>query len=196
MQENGNGHLINDDIDARIVSRLGERNYKYERIKEWNNAKSRNRRLAYYYTTFTIAACLALFFVVNPFAGGNPIEELGIERPRVAVFRSAIPELEDIDKLIDAGKYYEALDMTEPALKKSDNKIKQHEKHVAGYDEELLYEYHAEKMLNAELRWMYIYLLVMTECDRSAVKELKRYLKDDEFCTHKSDAEALLKALV
>lgn len=195
MQENGNGHPINDDIDARIVSRLGERSSKLERMKEWDKAKRKNRRLVYYYTAVSIAACLALVLVVNPFAGGNPIEELGIERPRAEAFRSAIPELADIDRLIDAGKYYEALDVTEAALKESDNKVKVHEKHIAGYDEELLYEYHAEKMLNAELRWMYIYLLVVAECDRSAVKELKRYLKEDDFCTHRKDAEALLRAL-
>ena len=41
----------------------------------------------------------------------------------------------------------------------------------------------------------YIYALIMVESEKMAVKQLKKYLKDEEYCTHKEEAESMLKAL-
>lgn len=193
MLENGSNKKLNG-VDERIVSRLGARNEKMERMEAWDRAARRRRRLAYL-TVAAVAACLALIVVVNPFSSGNVMDELGIQRPSTLEFRAAVPELDEVDRLIDNGKYYEALDIAEAELKGSDMRLKELARLDIENDEELQYEYRCEKLLNSELRWAYIYLLVMAECDRTAVKELKRYLRDDEFCTHRKDAENLLRAL-
>lgn len=193
MLENGSNKKLNG-VDERIVSRLGARNEKMERMEAWDRAARRRSRLAYL-TVAAVAACLALIVVVNPFSSGNVMDELGIQRPSTLEFRAAVPELDEVDRLIDNGKYYEALDIAEAELKGSDMRLKELARLDIENDEELQYEYRCEKLLNSELRWAYIYLLVMAECDRTAVKELKRYLRDDEFCTHRKDAENLLRAL-
>lgn len=193
MSENGSNKKLND-VDKRIVSRLGARSEKMERMEVWERSARKNRRLTYF-TVAAIAACLALILVINPFSGSNVMDELGIQKPSTLEFRAAVPELDEVDRLIDSGKYYEALDIAEAELKDSDTRLKELARLDIENDEELQYEYRCEKLLNAELRWAYIYLLVMAECDRTAIKELKRYLKEDEFCTHRKDAENLLRAL-
>lgn len=191
----GNG---SSDVDKMIAGRLGERQRKLDRIDEWEKASSRGgkRKLYMLYTAISIAACIALVAIVNPFSdSGAQRSTLVMERPSFSSFRAALPELVQAEELIDAGEYYKALDIVEEKLKDSDRDIKCAEKTPCYDDEEWVYEYKAEKMLNAELRWTYIYLLVMVDCDRNAVKELKKYLNDDEFCIHREEAESMLDAL-
>ena len=52
-----------------------------------------------------------------------------------------------------------------------------------------------EQLANSELRWTYIYLLVCTGDRREAIKQLKIYLKQKEFCEHEVEAKRLLKEL-
>ena len=196
MLDNGSVKIGGDDVEKRIVERLGARQKKLERMAAWeNSSKGGVRRL--YTTLLSVAACVALVFVsANMLWGGNSvIEELGIAAPRMEAFRAALPEMSAVEQLIDKGEYYKALDITEEALKRSDNVVKGYEKQLVDGDEEMEYEYMSERMLNSELRWTYIYLLVLVECEDTAVKELEKYLADSEFCVHKREAEAMLRAL-
>lgn len=188
-----------------IVDRLGERQRKLDRMSAWEKAASvgQKRNLRLLYAAISVAACIALVVVVNPFLNGGVMSggtsvingTMEMKRPDFSTFRAALPELLQVEQLIDAGEYYKALDIVEAKLEASDKKVKKAEKEPLYDDEEWMYEYKAEKLLNAELRWTYIYLLVMVECDRTAVKELKKYLEDEEFCLHKKDADAMMRAL-
>ncbi len=185
-----------NDVDKLITGRLGERQRKMERIgaMEKATARERKRRLSILYTAISIAACIALVAIVNPFANDNR-RDFAMTRPDFSTFRAALPELVQVEAFIDAGEYYKALDLVMVKLKESDKNIKYAEMEPMFDDEEWMYEYKAEKLLNAELRWTYIFLLVMVECDRTAVKQLKRYLKDEEYCLHREDAKDMLEAL-
>ena len=149
----------------------------------------------------TVAAVVALvallLFVLKPFAkpGENLVAKLGIEAPNMGAYRAAIPELKVIEDKISKGDYYAAIDIAEAALKKSEKALSQFAKKPQFGDEEWEYEYQSERLLNSELRWMFIYLLMMVEDDRTAIKEVKKYLKDPDFCIHKGDAESILRAL-
>lgn len=127
--------------------------------------------------------------------GSSVIEDLGILAPRMEAFRAALPEMSAVEQLIDKGEYYKALDIVEENLERSDRAVKELEEQIDGDDEEMEYEYMSGRMLNSELRWTYIYLLVLVECEDTAVKELEKYLADSEFCVHKREAEAMLRAL-
>lgn len=197
MEGNVTGNGCND-VDKLIANRLGERQRKLERIGAMEKAteRGRKRNLSILYTAISIAACITLVVIVNPFTGNGPQHgAFAMEAPDFSTFRAAQPELAQVEALIDAGEYYRALDIVEAKLKESDRNVKHAEKEPLFDDEEWMYEYRAEKLMNAELRWTYIYLLVMVECDRTAVKELKRYLRDEEFCMHREDAKDMLEAL-
>lgn len=184
------------NVDKLIIDRLGERQRKVERmdVLEKASARGRKRNMSILYTAISIAACIALVAIVNPFANDNR-RDFAMTRPDFSTFRAALPELVQVEAFIDAGEYYKALDLVEVKLKESDKNIKYAEKEPMFDDEEWMYEYKAEKLLNAELRWTYIFLLVMVECDHTAVKQLKRYLKDEEYCLHREDAKDMLEAL-
>lgn len=195
MKGNVTGNGCND-VDKLIIDRLGERQRKVERmdVLEKASARGRKRNMSILYTAISIAACIALVAIVNPFANDNR-RDFAMTRPDFSTFRAALPELVQVETLIDAGEYYKAIDLVEVKLKESDNNIKYAERKPMFDDEEWMYEYKAEKLLNAELRWTYIFLLVMVECDHTAVKQLKRYLKDEEYCLHREDAKDMLEAL-
>lgn len=193
-----------NDVDKLIVGRLGERQRKMERIGAMEKAAARERRRkqSILYTAISIAACVALVVIVNPFAGSDvqQVAEdnrrgLAVARPDFSTFRAALPELVQVEGFIDAGEYYKALDLVEVKLKESDKNIKYAEKEPMFDDEEWMYEYRSEKLLNGELRWTYIYLLLMVDSENTAVKELKRYMKDEEFCLHMEEAKDMLEAL-
>ena len=184
-----------DELEQRIIERLGSRQRKIDRMKEWESGRRRNLRPLY--VAVSAAACIALAVVLtNPFQeSGNIIEELGIEAPCMSAYRSAVPEFVEIEPLMSAGRYYEAIDVAYAALKRSDKAVKELQKQAAWGDEEWEYELNGERLMNAELRWVYIYLLVISDCDRNAVRELKKYLENDGFCLHKAEAESMLRAL-
>ena len=183
-----------DEVERLVIDRLGKRQEKLDRIAQWESAaKHRVRAL---YAVISAAACLAIVFVTTDLFrdNGNVIDELGIQAPRMEVFRSAAPEFMAVEKYMAEGEYYKALDVAEVALKKSDKTVKTYEKESLWGDEEWEYEYKYERLMNSEMRWAYIYLLVLADCERDAVKELKKYLQDMDFCQHKGEAESMLRA--
>ena len=185
-----------DDVERLVVDRLAKRQEKLDRIARWESvAKYRVRAL---YAAISAAACIAIVFVTGDLFGGSDgssvIDELGIQAPHMGVFRSAAPEFMVVENYMAEGEYYKALDVAEAALKKSDKTVKAYEKEPCWDDEEWEYEYKYERLMNSEMRWAYIYLLVIADCEKDAVKELKKYLKDMDYCQHKGEAESMLRA--
>lgn len=184
-----------DETGAIIAGRLGEHKRKLDRMAAWEKGAARGKaRARMLYAGVSIAACIALAVIVGPLAGPQ-LDRQALEAPGMSLFRAATPGADKVEQLIASQDYYKALDIVEPMLEESDRKVKETAKEGRFDDEEWTYSLKAEKLMNAELRWTYIYLLVMVECDRSAVKELKKYLKDEESCLHKDEADNMLRAL-
>jgi len=144
-----------------------------------------------------IACVVVVLFVTAPLwkSPASPLDELGIEAPKLTEFRAASPEHTEIAALIEKKNYDDALVKVEKSLRQSDLSLKEMSGVAEDWDDEsLLYEEEAEMVQNSELRWTYIYLLVRKDRNNEARKELKRYLKSP-FGEHKKEAKSLLKAL-
>ena len=196
MEKFIDGKHAGDDVERLIVDRLAKRQEKLDRIAQWEGAaKHRVRAL---YAAISAAACIAIVVVTGDFFGGgngsDVLNELGIQAPAMEVFRSAAPDFKVVENYMADGDYYKALAIAETALKKSDKTVKKFEKEALWGDEEWEYEYMYERLMNSEMRWAYIYLLVLADCERSAVKELKIYLNDGDYCLHRTEAESMLRA--
>ena len=196
MEKFIDGRHACDDVERLVIDRLAKRQEKLDRIAQWESAaKYRVRAL---YAAISAAACIAIVFVAGDLLGGSGcsgvIDELGIQAPRMEVFRSAAPEFMVVENYMADGEYYKALDVAAAALKKSDKTVKNYEKEPCWGDEEWEYEYKYERLMNSEMRWAYIYLLVVADSEKSAVKELKKYLEDVDYCQHRSEAESMLRA--
>ena len=197
MEKFIDGRHACDDVERLVIDRLAKRQEKLDRIAQWESAAK--HRVRAFNAAISAAACIAIVFVAGDLFGDSGcsgvIDELGIQAPRMEVFRSAAPEFMVVENYMADGEYYKALDVAGVALKKSDKAVKGYEKEPCWGDEEWEYQYVAEKTLNSEIRWTYIYALIMVESEKMAVKQLKKYLKDEEYCTHKEEAESMLKAL-
>jgi redox-regulated HSP33 family molecular chaperone len=186
--------FMNDDVEKRVIERLNERGRKLSMMKKWEEGSK--RKYVPLYSALALVASVALLLVISlGRENGNVLQELGIEAPCMEAYRSGVPQLENLDNLLNNGQYYEAVEAAEKALENSDMLIQQMESSRKEGDEEWEYQYVAEKTLNSEIRWTYIYALIMVESEKMAVKQLKKYLKDEEYCTHKEEAESMLKAL-
>lgn len=188
-------YLEGDNLDKRVVERQGESNDKRSNIGCCKNVSAKR---CYFFSAVIIAVvCLVVVFFVVPFDSGkgDVLDDLGIEQPEFENYRAASPDVVKVERLLDEGDVYEALDLAESLLKTSDKKIKLLEQSPLYDDEEWLYEYQAEKIFNSEMRWVYIYLLVVLECERDAVRELKRYIADKEYSTNIEEANRMLMML-
>ena len=189
-----------DELTLKIAERLGQRQAKVERMAEWERP-TRRLWLRPLIAGMSIAACLAvvLLMVTHGRSASSPWEELGMEVPMLEEYRAALPELSEINQLMSAQHYDEALLKVEVALNHSDAELEDLNlalMAVDGQDEELLYEEEVELTTNAGLRWAYIYLLIHAERYGDAQVQLKRYLKlPAQSCTHKVEAKALLRRL-
>ena len=188
-------NLEGDNLAKRVVEQPDERINKICNTKSCK--KISTRRCCFISAVIIAVVCLAVAFFVVPFGSGtdSAVDELGIEQPEFDAYRAASPDVVKVERLLDEGEVYEALDLAESLLKASDKKIKQHEQSPLYDDEEWLYEYQAEKIFNSEMRWVYIYLLVVLECERDAVRELKKYIADKEYSTNLEEANRMLMML-
>lgn len=183
-----------DQLTEAIVARLAERKRKIERMREMEQP-SHEIRFVGRVAALAAAACIAALVVFAPWRRVSPVDELGII-PDMTEFRSASPEMTEIQRLLEKSDYAAALAKTEEALQCSDLELK--ELGNAGMeleDEELEYEAQLEHARNSELRWTYIYLLVKAGRNEDAVRALDLYIKDKEFCEHCDEAELLLDKL-
>lgn len=185
---------VNDELTERITARLAERQRKLERMQEMERPA---RRVKFYggAVALAVAACIAALVVFAPWKSVSPVDELGIS-PDLTEFRSAAPDMAEIQTLLDRPDYVSALEKTEAALRHSDMEVREMSD-VANYwgDEETDYEEEMERVMNSELRWTYIYLLVKNDRNKDAIKELKIYIKNKEYCEHLEEAKQLLAKL-
>lgn len=188
-----------DDQTRLIVSRLGERQRKWNRMQEMEvrlqKPHTRHRRM---FIVSAMAASVILALVVWPLyqMQRSPLDKLDIGKPTMTEFRAASPELNEISQLMEKEDYQQAMIKTKEALRKSDRVISE----FGGLgsmldDEELMYEERLDAIANCELRWTYIYILVRMEQYKEAKKQIKRYLKDKDICEHYEEARALLQEL-
>lgn len=192
-----------DELTRRIADRLGERQQKIDRMAEWESAEQRAGGLTVslrpILAVLAVAACLVVALVViAPWRSTvSPLDELGIGAPTFEEFRAPVPELSEITGLIESKNYADALPKVEAALEHSDRELRGLEMALLDTDDEILaYAEETEQMMNGELRWAYIYLLVREERNEDALSELKRYLKlPARVCTHRDEAKALQKAI-
>lgn len=186
-----------DELTVRIADRLGERQQKLERMVEWERkATATNVRPMYW--VGAVAACVAVVVMMMPFWGtdSSPLDELGIGAPTMTEFRAATPEASEIMRLIEQNDFEAAIAKTEAALDKSEKELKELERLTVGWDdEEMNYQLEQETVVNGELRWTYIYLLVKTDRKKEAKKQLKYYIRHHSKSENIEEARALLKAL-
>lgn len=186
-----------DELDKRIIERLGQRQTKLERMAEMEREATRTN-LRPLLVALGVAACLAVAFLISPLwqSSLSPLDELGIAAPSAENYRAAQPELTEIAQLIEAQRYDEALTKAEKALCRSDVKLEELEEASAICDDEALdYEAEEERVYNGELRWTYIYLLVRADKNKEARHQLKLYLKDAKDVAHRDEAKALLEKI-
>ena len=189
-----------DALTQQIAERLALRQQKLDLMEQWQQQGRHTARIRRIYIATAVAASLAALTIVVPMWRQNttsPIDELGIERPQLTEYRSAESATAEIDRLIAEENYEQALRKTLKALQQSDLVISEllYAPELWDDEEEAKYEEAAEKARNSDLRWTYIYLLVQTGDHKTAKKQLKKYLKDNEYCQHEQEAKELLERL-
>lgn len=112
------------------------------------------------------------------------------------IVRSASTDITEIKDLMDKPDYQNALEKTAKALKHSDMEIKElDDVSYVWADEGMRYEEETELQMNSELRWTYVYLLLKCGNNKEAKKQLKLYLKHEEYAAHVDEAKVLLASL-
>ena len=125
------------------------------------------------------------------------MDEVGFTVPDFEDYRAAMPELSEITQLIAGQHYSEVLPKVEAALEHSDRELREKEMALAGNDDEALaYALETEQVLNGELRWAHVYLLVCNNNKEYARAELERYLAlPPRAISHQKEAMALRRQL-
>lgn len=183
----------NDELTRRIAQRLGARQQKLQCMEEWEHP-AKKLSLPRTMAVVSAAACVALILMMAPWKGYSPVDELGI-RPDLTEFRSGMPQMTEIQRLLDASEYGEALRLTEQVLLSSDAEIGEMKLDTLLQDEMAEYEYRVMREVNSELRWTCIYLLVQEGRDEEALRQLGRYMADAEYAHHGEEAAALREKL-
>lgn len=204
-QNNIQNNIAADDITTKvIIQRLAERRRKMQFMHDMDKKHSSRIILTRTIPLLVIAACLLVVFLVTPLwrSSTSPLDELGIQ-PDITAVRAADPAMTEIASLIERQDYSRALTRTKRALENSDYDIKQftgmwivwEDTSDPEYIEQLRYEEQQLFVANSELRWTYIYLLVRENQTKEACKQLRKYLKDKDYCDHREEAEQLLERL-
>lgn len=129
---------INDNMHKLIIDRLKERHRKMEIISGYERSKNRVR--VFSFVGVLMAACMVgVFFMVGINPASTPADE---------AVRSS---LENVQELIEHGKYEEALSVIERELFVSDSILKSLTNEENKYDEETLYEIESQKLRIEEL---------------------------------------------
>lgn len=196
MEEEVFNRQETDGLTNMIAGRLGERQQKLEQMESWEH-ESGKTKVRPIYILSAVAACVAVVLLMMPFGKAtSPWDDLGLAEPSMTEYRAATPDLSAIMEMIDSKDYASALKKTKEALEHSDWLVKETEGLIVGWDdEEMLYELEQKIVMNSEIRWTYIYLLVTLDKKKEAKKEVKKYLKYPAYCEHEEDAKALLNAL-
>lgn len=196
---NMQGEHESDELSVMIIDRLGERQRKLDRMCDWENRHfSKQRGIRLISIGMAVAACALALFVVVPihFRRNSPLNEFGIEYSSMEEFRAASLDMAEIADLIERENYDDALEKSKSLLVDSDKKIREYLSLYLNVEdnEEYLYEIQEEVLINEELRWTCIYLLVKTERYKEAVAESDIYL-EYKCKEHRTEVEKLLKLL-
>lgn len=185
-----------DRLDEMIVCRLLERQRKLQRMKEWEDPTHRRKWLVVL-SSMSVAACLVwAFFVLYPTIQTEDVELMA--RPELSNYRAACPELVMVETLMDNGDYAGAMDECKRALRHSDTALKElRHSYTRGFidDEEAEYEIAAESVVNHDVRWIYIYLLLKNGDRAEALKQIDICMKNEQYCDHIDDAADLRSKL-
>lgn len=129
----------NDEMHRIIVERLGERSRKMGIIKSYERSKNRVR--VFSFVGVLMAACMVgVFFMVGINPASTPADE---------AVRSS---LENVQELIEHGKYEEALSVIERELFVSDSILNDLRSRGNKEDEEIMYEIKAQEIRVEELQ--------------------------------------------
>jgi hypothetical protein len=129
----------NDEMHRIIVERLGERSRKMGIIKSYERSKNRVR--VFSFVGVLMAACMVgVFFMVGINPASTPADE---------AVRSS---LENVQELIEHGKYEEALSVIERELFVSDSILNDLRSMGNKEDEEIMYEIKAQEIRVEELQ--------------------------------------------
>ncbi len=130
---------INDNMHKLIIDRLKERHRKMEIIKSYERPKNRVR--VFSFVGVLMAACMVgVFFMVGINPASTPADE---------AVRSS---LENVQELIEHGKYEEALSVIERELFVSDSILNELRSKGNKEDEEIIYEIKAQEIRVEELQ--------------------------------------------
>ena len=189
-----------DELTLRIADRLGKRQEKIDCMAEWERGSRRMELRPITLSALAIAACLVVVFIIQiprTSNSSNPLDELGIAAPSFELYRSAVPELSEITHLISDQKYIEALPKVHEALEHSDLNLRELEMALQNNDDEVLSdEKETEQVLNGELRWAYIWLLVFDNNNEKALEQIDLYLNLQlSLISHEVEAKELKKKL-
>lgn len=184
--------IPNDELTTRIAHRLGERQNKIQSMAEWNRP-ARNFTLPQTITLLSVAVCFALLFMIAPWQVKTPVDLLGIT-PNLTEFRSAQPNINEIQTLLEKSEYEEAIIKTEQLMSLFNSEIDEIEK-LSVIDEVAEYEKQMLCTMNSELCWTYIYLLVKTGRNEKALQYIDYYINDLKYAFHIEDAKALRDAI-
>lgn len=192
MDMNIHQEIPNDELTTRIAHRLGERQNKIQSMAEWNRP-ARNFTLPQTITLLSVAVCFALLFMIAPWQVKTPVDLLGIT-PNLTEFRSAQPNINEIQTLLEKSEYEEAIIKTEQLMSLFNSEIDEIEK-LSVIDEVAEYEKQMLCTMNSELCWTYIYLLVKTGRNEKALQYIDYYINDLKYAFHIEDAKALRDAI-
>jgi len=130
---------INDNMHKLIIDRLKERHRKMEIIRGYERSKNRVR--VFSFVGVLMAACMVgVFFMVGINPASTPADE---------AVRSS---LENVQELIEHGKYEEALSVIERELFVSDSILNELRSKGNKEDEEIMYEIKAQEIRVEELQ--------------------------------------------
>lgn len=188
-------NIDNDQMTKLITERLGERQEMLRKIEKWEKKTSKKIPLTLV-STLAVAACLAVMFILNPFTSSSPLDEVGIEQPTIMMVRGNSEDIAEVERLMNKPDYQTAVIKVQKIL----SHIKVLKEVVwdlpEDFDkEEAEYEIAQYDMMESEVRWTYIYILVKVDDFDLAKKELKKYIKHAEYAEHLDEAKELLEVL-
>lgn len=188
-----------DPTTMLIAERLGERKRKLQRMAEMEKCSTVEKRPPLRRTIFLSAAAVLLAaMIAYPVyrAQMSPLDRLDIAEPQLTEFRAANADLSELAALVDSKDYRAAADRAKKAMERSDLSVKELDGlGIESGDDEMMYEEELEKTANSELRWTYIYILLRLNNEKEARRQLKIYLKDKRYATHRKEATALLEEI-
>ena len=188
-------NIDNDQMTKLITERLGERQEMLRKIEKWEKKSSKKLPFTLV-STLAVAACLAVMFILNPFTSSSPLDEVGIEQPTILMVRGNSEDIAEVERLMNKPDYQTAVIKVQNIL----CHIKMLKEMVwdlpEDFDkEEAEYEISQYDMMESDVRWTYIYILVKVNDFDIAKKELKKYIKHPEYAQHLDEAKELLEVL-